>query len=108
MFEGSSIIVVFIIVPALIIVSIMFAYKQIFMKKSTRIIRTLYIIALTCIASLSTVHTHFFEVILIIIAGVLGIIGSILNKIKNTNDELGDFLILVSIFANIILTFICI
>ncbi|MDO5011296.1 MAG: hypothetical protein Q4E31_10765 [Intestinibacter bartlettii] len=105
-FRDSNILVVFIIVPALIIVNMMFVDKKFFIRKRARIIRSLYIISLTCIASLFVVHTSSYEVILVIIAGVLGVIGEILNKIKNTYDELSEFLILISISTNVLLTFI--
>ena len=105
-FRDSNILVVFIIVPALIIVSMMFVDKKFFMRKRAKIIRSLYIISLTFLTALFVAHMRFYKMVLVIIAGILGLIGEILNNKKNTFDELSEFLILISISTNILLTFI--
>ena len=84
----------------------MFVDKKFFMRKRAKIIRSLYIISLTFLTVLFVAHMSFYKVVLVIIAGILGLIGEILNNKKNTFDELSEFLILISISTNVLLTFI--
>lgn len=77
------IIAILILLPALIIGYLMLEFNKLFTQKIAPIIRLLYIVSLSFMTAIFEANKFPVEYILIIIAGFLGVIGSVITLIKN-------------------------
>ena len=84
----------------------MLEFNKLFTKKIASIIRLLYIIILSFVTAKFEVNRIPVEYILIIIAGFLGVIGSIFTLTKKDDTNTGELLVLIAMSINIFLFFV--
>ncbi len=97
------IIAILILLPALIIGYLMLEFNKLFTQKIAPIIRLLYIVSLSFMTTIFEANKFPVEYILIIIAGFLGVIGSVITLIKKYDTNTGELLVLISMSINIFL-----
>ncbi|WP_343001837.1 hypothetical protein [Intestinibacter bartlettii] len=100
------IIAILILLPALIIGYLMLEFNKLFTQKIAPIIRLLYIVSLSFMTAIFEANKFPVEYILIIIAGFLGVIGSVITLIKKYDTNTGELLVLISMSINIFLFFV--
>ncbi|GAA6382613.1 hypothetical protein I2900191A2_12590 [Intestinibacter bartlettii] len=100
------IIAILILLPALIIGYLMLEFNKLFTQKIAPIIRLLYIVSLSFMTTIFEANKFPVEYILIIIAGFLGVIGSVITLIKKYDTNTGELLVLISMSINIFLFFV--
>lgn len=100
------IIAILILLPALIIGYLMLEFNKLFTQKIAPIIRLLYIVSLSFMTAIFKTNKFPVEYILIIIAGFLGVIGSVITLIKKYDTNTGELLVLISMSINIFLFFV--
>ena len=84
----------------------MLEFNKLFTKKIASIIRLLYIIILSFVTAKFEVNRIPVEYILIIIAGFLGVIGSIFTLTKKDDTNTGELLVLVAMSITIFFLFV--
>ena len=84
----------------------MLEFNKLFTKKIASIFRLLYIIILSFVTAKFEVNKIPVEYILIIIAGFLGVIGSIFTLTKKDDTNTGELLVLIAMSINIFLFFV--
>lgn len=84
----------------------MLEFNKLFTQKIASIIRLLYIVSLSFMTAIFAGDKFPVEYILIITAGFLGVIGSLITLIKKDDTNTGELLVLISMSTDILLFFV--